>query len=74
MAAFLYRLADSPAFDPPDTPSFDDVALAHNFFLEIEWLVDAGIASGFPDDTFRPGAAVSRQAMAAFLFRLEPLL
>lgn len=74
MAAFLYRLLDSPPFTPPGTPSFSDVPASHQFFLEIEWLVDVDVAGGFPDGSFRPGAAVSRQAMAAFLFRLAPLL
>jgi len=39
MAAFLYRLVGSPAFDAPASPSFDDVGLTHPFFDEIEWLV-----------------------------------
>jgi Tol biopolymer transport system component len=74
MAAFLYRMAGSPVFTPPGSPSFSDVPADHPFFAEIEWLVDAGIAGGFPDGRFKPGANVSRQAMAAFLFRLDPLL
>jgi hypothetical protein len=74
MAAFLFRLVEPVGFVPPGTPSFLDVPLSHTFYEEIEWLVDEGVATGFPDDTFKPGAAVSRQAMAAFLFRLQPLL
>jgi endo-1,4-beta-xylanase len=42
---------------------------SHPFFDEIAWLTDSGIASGFPDNTFRPGLPISRQAMAAFLYR-----
>jgi len=48
---------------------FDDVATNHPFAAEISWLVDEDITTGFGDGTFRPGAAVSRQAMAAFLHR-----
>jgi predicted outer membrane repeat protein len=70
MAAFLYRLALSPPFDDPATPSFTDVAATSDFFTEIEWLSAQEIAGGFPDGTYRPGQAVSRQAMAAFLFRV----
>jgi hypothetical protein len=70
MAAFLYRLAGEPAFTPPGTPSFSDVPLTHPFFAEIEWLVAEEIAGGFPDGTYRPAATVTRQAMAAFLYRL----
>jgi hypothetical protein len=74
MGAFLYRMADSPVFVPPVTPSFSDVPTTHDFYLEIEWMADVDVAGGFPDDTFRPSIPVSRQAMAAFLFRLAPLL
>ncbi|OWY63025.1 hypothetical protein B7486_55295 [cyanobacterium TDX16] len=35
----------------------------------MEWLVAEGIAEGFPDQTYRPSSAVSRQAMAAFMLR-----
>ena len=48
-------------------PSFEDVPVAHPFFDEIEWLASEDIAGGFLDGTYRPGADVTRQAMAAFL-------
>ena len=73
MAAFLYRMADSPTFTPPTNPSFTDVPRSHPFFLEIEWLNASGISTGWNDGTFRPGALVERQAMAAFLFRAANL-
>jgi hypothetical protein len=69
MSAFLYRLAGSPSFTPPDTAELSDVGTSHPFFAEISWLVDQEIASGYSDDTFRPAAAVTRQAMSAFLYR-----
>ena len=69
MAAFLYRLAGSPEFDAPATPSFSDVPTTHPFFAEIEWLKAEGITVGNADGTFAPDDAVSRQAMAAFLYR-----
>ncbi len=40
------------------------------FTKQIGWLVGEGITQGFPDDTFRPTTAVTRQAAAAFLYRL----
>jgi uncharacterized repeat protein (TIGR01451 family) len=70
MAAFMYRLAGEPEFDPPADPSFPDVPESSTFFSEIEWLVDVGITTGFPGGTFRPAAPVSRQAMSAFMYRL----
>jgi hypothetical protein len=74
MAAFLYRLAGQPAYTPPATPSFSDVGLDHPFRKEIEWLASVGVADGFPDGSYHPGAPVSRQAMGAFLHRLLPVL
>jgi hypothetical protein len=73
MAAFLYRFAGSPAFDPPSEATFSDVAAGSTFFHEVEWLTGVGVAGGFADGTFRPGVAVTRQAMAAFLHRLAEI-
>jgi subtilisin family serine protease len=71
MAAFLYRLAGEPPFTPPLTPTFPDVPVGSSFFHEIEWLSTTGITGGFDDGTFRPASPVTRQAMAAFLFRFD---
>jgi hypothetical protein len=68
MAAFLYRLAGSPAYTPPGTATFSDVPTSSPFFDEIEWLVEEGVAGGYPEGTFRPNRAVARQAMAAFMY------
>jgi uncharacterized repeat protein (TIGR01451 family) len=70
MSAFLHRMAGSPAFAAPTSPSFSDVGADHPFFHEVEWMAAEGISEGFDDGTFRPGTAVSRQAMSAFLHRL----
>jgi hypothetical protein len=51
--------------------TFSDVNASHPFYDEIEWLADTGITSGYPDGTFRPGAPVTRQAMAAYLERVH---
>lgn len=67
--AFIYRLAGSPAFDPPAEPTFSDVPAEHPFHAEIEWAVAEGVTRGYPDGTFRPLAPVTRQALAAFLYR-----
>jgi hypothetical protein len=75
MSAFMYRLAGSPPFAAPGTPSFSDVGINHPFYTEIEWMAFEDITTGFPDNTYRPGTAVSRQSMSAFMYRLagEPL-
>jgi hypothetical protein len=51
------------------TAAFTDVPVGHPFFDAIAWVWVRGIAAGYPDDTFAPAAAVSRQAGAAFLYR-----
>jgi hypothetical protein len=70
LSAFLFRLADvESSYVPPVTPSFDDVSPGHPFFTEIEWMAEEEISTGYGDGTFRPGAALTRGAMAAFIFR-----
>jgi Tol biopolymer transport system component len=73
MAAFLYRLAGSPAFPDPVTPTFTDVPTSHLFYTEIEWLAAANISNGFGDGTYRPVAPVTRERMAAFLHDFDEL-
>ncbi len=72
MAAFLYRL-DHDGADAPDcdTDAFTDVPADHPFCGEITWLAETGITTGYPDGTFRPSAPVTREAMAAFLYRFD---
>jgi hypothetical protein len=73
IAAFLARLAG--ATPPPcAAPPFSDVPTTSLFCPQIRWLVDNGIATGFGDGTYRPGVAVTRQAIAAFLYNAAPLL
>ena len=49
---------------------FFDSAPGTPFHNEIAWLAEQGITTG-QDGGFQPGLSVSRQAMAAFLFRLK---
>jgi hypothetical protein len=50
--------------------SFLDVALDHAFSDDVDAMAEAGVIGGYADQTFRPSATVTRQAMAAFLYRL----
>ncbi|OWY60513.1 hypothetical protein B7486_68780, partial [cyanobacterium TDX16] len=73
MSAFMYRLAGSPPFADPASATFGDVAAGHPFFTEVEWMAAEGITTGTPaapKPLYKPGAAVSRGAMSAFMFRL----
>jgi hypothetical protein len=73
MAAYLQRVfvgLGGVVEGPHPDPGFSDVSPTDPFYDEISWMVDVGVANGFADGTFRPTAPVSRQATAAFLFRL----
>ena len=72
MAAFLYTLTN-PALSAPLCASapFTDVPASNQFCGAIAWLVGQKITGGYADGGFHPAAAVSRQAMAAFLHRLN---
>ncbi len=72
MAAFLYRMAGSPA-SPVHPATFIDVTLVNAFLGPIGWMASTGITNGFGDGTFRPTARLTRQAMAAFLHRFHDL-
>ena len=73
-AAFLYRAEGSPSVANSQCGGnqrgpFRDVPSNHPFCEEIEWMAQEGISTGYSDGTFRPGQAVSRQAMAVFIHR-----
>jgi Tol biopolymer transport system component len=73
MSAFIHRAVGEPPLDPPAEATFADVSTSHPFFAEVEWMAAEGISTGYGDETFRPTAPVTRQAMAAFLHRAGPL-
>ena len=77
MAAFLHRLASSPAVDTSGGPTFPDVPPSATLYVPVEWLASTGITGGFGDGTFRPTQPVTRRSMAAFLYRYvdgQPIL
>jgi hypothetical protein len=71
-SAFLYRFAGSPPVTP-NPNRFSDVPPTHPFATEIEWMAANGIASGYTDGRFGPADSVTRQASAAFLYRVNSL-
>ena len=71
-AHYQARDGKTPPPPPPPPPAgsrFSDVGTGHPFYREITWLADRGVTRGYADGTFRPSAAVNRDAMAAFLYR-----
>lgn len=60
MAAFLYRLAGSPAYAAPAGAKFGDMNVNTPHYKEVCWLAEMGISTGYPDGTFRPYSTVAR--------------
>lgn len=80
MAAFLYRLntpkgSTAPVgYTIPKTSPFVDVSTGHKFYKEIAWMYSSGLSTGNKQQSGKPAYApresVSREAMAAFMFRM----
>lgn len=68
-AAFLYRYVHDATPPPCAVSPFPDVPSSHPFCGAIAWMAAEGIAGGFADGGFHPADPISRQAMAAFLYR-----
>jgi hypothetical protein len=69
MAAFLIRALGWEDSMIPFEDRFADVPAGQWYTPYVETLAALGITTGYPDGTYRPGAAVSRAEMAAFLAR-----
>ncbi|WP_084038056.1 ThuA domain-containing protein [Demequina sp. NBRC 110053] len=73
MAAFLYRYAGEPEVDTSGGSPFVDVTPSNTeFYEEILWLAEQGITLGWDTprgQEFRPESEITRDAMAAFLYR-----
>lgn len=77
MAAFMKRYAGTfcrlqgaADFTAPASPTFGD-SRGSAFYKEIEWMRVAEVSTGWDDGTYRPFENVSREAMAAFMQRLD---
>lgn len=71
MAAFLYRFANPGKSAPACTSKpFSDVPTSSPFCGDVAWLAAHHVTMGNTDGTYGPVVAVSRQAMAAFMYRI----
>lgn len=70
IAAILHRMAGSP---PVHGSSFSDVRAGAYYGGAVAWASRRGIVEGFSDGTFRPDQPVSRQQLAAILWRYARL-
>ncbi|WP_345379458.1 ExeM/NucH family extracellular endonuclease [Demequina sediminis] len=82
VASFLYRANGEPEFDMPTEGPFVDVSAdpASSVFSEhavaIAWMGETGLSTGWETPAgaeFRPVSPITRDAIAAFLFRLDGL-
>lgn len=66
IVAILYRLEGSPVMG---ANSFSDVAPGAYYAAAVSWASSNGIVNGYSDGTFRPNNLITREQMAAFLYR-----
>lgn len=78
MAAFLYRTYATDAEKAADAPKvspFADVKKGDKFYKEIAWMGTAGHSTGVSQGTgkanFQPKWKITREAMAAFVYRIN---
>ena len=74
MAAFLFRLRAPVTAPKPKTAPFADVGTGHKFAREIAWMKSSKLSTGSKIGgriVYQPGTTVSREAMAAFLYRMD---
>lgn len=62
----LWRLAGSPT---ASGEYFQDVKKGSEYEQAVSWAAENGIVNGYEDNTFRPNASVTRQELAAILYR-----
>ncbi len=67
IATILWRLAGSPQVDY--AMDFDDVAAGSWYAEAIRWAASEGIVSGYGDGKFGPDDIITREQMAAMLYR-----
>ncbi len=77
-AHYLYEMYAGSG--PPDgrcadgeSSGFSDVPSTSRFCTSIRALSEIGVTKGYPDGRFHPRAAISRQAIAAMLYRVYDL-
>ena len=67
LAAILWRLEGNPV--PVSAADFSDIADGAWYAGAVRWAADSGVVRGYADGRFRPNDAVTREQMAALLYR-----
>jgi hypothetical protein len=72
MAAFMYRSSGPKMYKPARNSPFIDVSPNHKFYKEIAWMYTARLSTGVSTSggrEYRPSDRLTREAMAAFMYR-----
>ena len=73
MIAFLYRANGVKNYKPKGTSPFVDVKPGHQFYTQIMWAYETNVTTGIKlpggKRKFAPKASITREAMAAFMYR-----
>ena len=67
IVTILYRLENQPA--AASNMSFKDVAAGSWYSNPVAWASGNGLVSGYPDASFSPNQGITRQELAAVLYR-----
>jgi hypothetical protein len=69
IARFISQAEDGDTTIPPTAPSTytDRMHATPEARAAIDWLTERGVVQGFADNTYRPGANVTRAQMASFI-------
>lgn len=67
LVTVLYRLAGEP--EVSGDAAFSDVAGTDWYGPAAAWAAETGVAEGYPDGTFQPKRAVTRQELVTLLYR-----
>jgi hypothetical protein len=77
MAAFMNRAKADKNYTVPKVSPFADVRPSDKFYAQIAWMFDSGLSTGIKQDSgkpaYAPKSSVTREAMAAFLYRGDKL-
>lgn len=69
LVTILYRMAQSPAVSFENR--FTDVAKDQYYSDAVIWAANSGVVTGYPDQTFKPDAKITREQIATILYRYE---
>ncbi len=69
LVTILYRIAGEPAFTTDK--QFSDVADGRYYTKAVLWAAENSIVTGYSDGTFLPNREISREQIAAILYRYE---